>query len=161
MEAEQREELRRLADQCICHPLSRGVREVEQAGEGIKELLDELADTEKAYALLFAENARLRAELEAIAQPAQEAEPVGYMNAGHVYELQQKRAGYGYVYPENVTGADTAVYTTPQQSQPLTDEQIGIGCVESGCDDGQGEEAGFFAGARFAEKHHNIKGVTE
>ena len=64
MEAEQREELRRLADQCICHPLSRGVRDVEQAGEAIKELLDELADTEKAYALLFAENARLRSELE-------------------------------------------------------------------------------------------------
>mgnify|MGYP006392935665 FL=1 len=65
MEAEQREELRRLADQCICHPLSRGVRDVEQAGEAIKELLDELADTEKAYALLFAENARLRSEVSA------------------------------------------------------------------------------------------------
>ena len=47
MEAKQREELRRLADQCICHPVSRGVREVEQAGEAIKDLLDALEAAEK------------------------------------------------------------------------------------------------------------------
>ena len=50
---------------------------------------------------------------EALAQPAQE--PVGFMNAGHVYELQQKRITYGYVYPKKETGASVAVYTTPPQ----------------------------------------------
>ena len=40
-------------------------------------------------------------------------EPVGFMNAGHVYELQQKRITYGYVYPKKEIGASVAVYTTP------------------------------------------------
>lgn len=43
--------------------------------------------------------------------------PVGYMNAGHVHELQQKRAPYGYVYPDEATGAHVAVYTSPQPEQ--------------------------------------------
>ena len=32
-------ELKKLADQCICHPVSRSTTEVESAGEAIKELL--------------------------------------------------------------------------------------------------------------------------
>ena len=35
---------------------------------------------------------------EALAQPAQE--PLGYMNAGYVYEMQQGRLPYGFVYPK-------------------------------------------------------------
>lgn len=61
-------------------------------------------------------------------QPAQQQEPVGFMNAGHVYELQQGRLHYGYVYPKEGTGANVAVYTAPQaqpaQRKPLTDEEI-------------------------------------
>lgn len=49
-------------------------------------------------------------------QPA-EQEPVGYMNAGHVYELQQKRIPYGYVYPNGGTGAEVAIYTAPQPAK--------------------------------------------
>ena len=32
-------ELKKLAERCICHPLSSSVREVESAGKAIKELL--------------------------------------------------------------------------------------------------------------------------
>lgn len=41
--------------------------------------------------------------------------PVGFMNAGHVYELEQKRMPYGYVYAEEETGADVALYTAIKQ----------------------------------------------
>lgn len=32
-------ELKKLADKCICHPISRSISDVEHAGEAIKELL--------------------------------------------------------------------------------------------------------------------------
>lgn len=58
-------------------------------------------------------------------QPAQpQQEPLGYMNAGHVHEMQQGRLPYGYVYPKGGTGAGVAVYTSPPARKPLTDEQI-------------------------------------
>lgn len=41
-------------------------------------------------------------------------EAVGYMNAGHVHELTQRRISYGYVYPKKETGASVAVYTADQ-----------------------------------------------
>lgn len=41
------------------------------------------------------------------------AEPLGYMNPGHVHELQQKRLPYGYVYPDQAVGADVAIFTHP------------------------------------------------
>ena len=58
-------------------------------------------------------------------QPAEQV-PVGYMNAGHVHELQQKRIPYGYVYQNGGTGAEVAIYTAPQPAnrEPLTDEEI-------------------------------------
>lgn len=37
------QKLRELADQFICHPVSRSITEVEEGGEAIKELLDEIA----------------------------------------------------------------------------------------------------------------------
>lgn len=53
-----------------------------------------------------------------------QGEPVGYMNAGHVHELKQGRAPYGYVYQKTETGASVAVFTHPQQaSEPMTEEQ--------------------------------------
>lgn len=53
------------------------------------------------------------------AQAQQTTEPelpeaVGYMNAGHVHELTQRRISYGYVYPKKETGASVAVYTAAQ-----------------------------------------------
>ena len=61
---------------------------------------------------------------QALEQPAQE--PVGFMNVGHVYELQQKRITYGYVYPKKEIGASVAVYTTPSQREwvGLTEEDF-------------------------------------
>lgn len=40
--------------------------------------------------------------------------PLGYMNAGHVHELQQGRLHYGYTYPKGGTGAEEAVFTADQ-----------------------------------------------
>ena len=67
----------------------------------------------------MAENAR---ELGLDYEPAQE--PLGFMNAGHVHEMQQGRLPYGYVYPKKESGTSVAVYTTPPQRKPLTDEEI-------------------------------------
>jgi len=39
--------------------------------------------------------------------------PLGFMNAGHVHELQQGRLPYGYVYPKEGVGAEVAIYTSP------------------------------------------------
>jgi len=93
------------------------------------------------------------------AAPSQQApvqgEPVGYMNAGHVHELKQGRAPYGHVYQKADTGASVAVYTAPQQaSKPMPDEQIERGYRE--WLDSSLEHDEFKAGARFAERHHNI-----
>lgn len=44
-------------------------------------------------------------------------QPLGFMNAGHVHEMQQGRLPYGYVYPENSIGADVALYTFPLAPQ--------------------------------------------
>lgn len=54
--------------------------------------------------------------------PAGEQKPVGYMNAGHVHELQKKRIPYGYVYPDEATGAHVAVYTAPS-AQPVDERE--------------------------------------
>ena len=73
-----KERLRVLASDCISHPLSRGISDIEEAGEGISALLSENAALEKrerhalmaadAEAKLFDEerqkNAALAAEVE-------------------------------------------------------------------------------------------------
>jgi hypothetical protein len=61
-----------------------------------------------------------------IGKPQLKQEPVGFMNAGHVHEMQQGRLPYVYVYPKGGVGADIAVYTTPPKRPwvGLTDEQI-------------------------------------
>jgi len=53
-------------------------------------------------------------------------EPVGFMSAGQVLEMQQGRAPYGYVYPKLGSGASVALYTTPPQRTwvGLTDEDF-------------------------------------
>ena len=62
-------------------------------------------------------------------QPLQHQEPValGYMNAGHVHEMQQGRLPYGYVYPKGGAGANVAIYTSPPAQRTwvgLTNEEI-------------------------------------
>ena len=54
-------------------------------------------------------------ELKQAAQQAEAKtdEPVGYMNAGQLYELQQGRAPYGYIYPQSGVGADIELFTHP------------------------------------------------
>lgn len=165
MEAEQREELRRLAGaasdrywtaeeedgeylvlqgcynvaQCYDHvgdvgPSDTGRRNSAYIAaanpKAITALLDELDRADESYALLFAENARLRAELEALAQPAQEAEPVAWAVYWGIATKQRNSVHFDKSTAENVASEIKsspteirALYTTPQQSQPLTDEQ--------------------------------------
>ena len=58
------------------------------------------------------------------ATPSQE--PFGYINAGHLHEIQSGRAPYGYVYAAPGVGAEVPVYTTPatQLQVTLTDERL-------------------------------------
>lgn len=46
-----------------------------------------------------------------VEQPQQE--PLGFMNAGNILEMQQKSLPYAYVYPVKSTGVSVAVYTSP------------------------------------------------
>jgi len=55
-------------------------------------------------------------------------EPVGFMHAGQVLEMQQGRLPCGYVYPKRAPGASVALYRTPPQRKPLTDEEIAKAC---------------------------------
>jgi hypothetical protein len=90
------------------------------------EELRRLADIEQEHRALLVNEQNLREELEAqveqATQPVAQG-PIGYMNAGHVYELQQRRIHYGYVYPKEGTGAEIPVYTSPPKAAPLTEEQ--------------------------------------
>ena len=70
-----------------------------------------------------AEITRLRAALAQAGAP----KPIGYMNEGHLHELQMGRLPYGYVYPSAGVGAETPIYTahaSPAQREPLSDAQI-------------------------------------
>jgi hypothetical protein len=51
------------------------------------------------------------------AQAAPVTEPLGFMNAGLVHEMQQGSLPYGYVYPKGGSGASVAIYTTPPAAQ--------------------------------------------
>ena len=42
-------------------------------------------------------------------------EPLGFMNAGQVLEMQQGECHYGYVYPKQKSGASVAIYNHPSQ----------------------------------------------
>jgi hypothetical protein len=56
--------------------------------------------------------------------PAHVQEPLGFMNAGHVHEMQQGRLPYGYIYPKGSVGADVAIYTAVLPWVGLTDDEI-------------------------------------
>lgn len=78
---------------------------------------------------------KLRAERDAMLTaaphpPAQQAEPLGYMNAGHVDEMRQGRCThYAYVYTKKQPGASTPIWTSPpphkaEGAEPTSDEVI-------------------------------------
>jgi hypothetical protein len=103
--------------------------------------------------------------------PVTQGEPIGYMNAGHIHELQQGRAPYGYVYQKAETGASVAVFTTPQQaSKPMTDElESALEALVNRCNNDAGltNDAAVIAAeaalerlykARAVERHHKIGG---
>lgn len=63
------EALRALADQCICHPVSRSITEVEEAGSAIIELLDRvkaLEGIEQEHRALLATEQNLLDELQTL-----------------------------------------------------------------------------------------------
>lgn len=68
----------------------------------------------------------------------------------------------GNLQPEDVAGLPT-LYTTPQPTQaqagavPLTDDEITTAAEDN--DNDSAFMAGFATGARFAERHHGIKGA--
>jgi hypothetical protein len=76
-------------------------------------------------------------------------EPLGFMHAGQVLEMQQGRLPCGYVYPKRAPGASVALYRTPPQRKPLTDEEIWA-CLPKDPDE--------MAFARAIERAHGIKG---
>jgi hypothetical protein len=44
-------------------------------------------------------------------QAAEPVKPLGYLNAGHIHEMQQGRLPYAYLYPAKEVGASVPVYT--------------------------------------------------
>lgn len=56
-----------------------------------------------------------------LTRAAQQMVPVGYINAGHAYELQQNRIPYGYIYPQPGTGAEVAVFTLSPSAAAVQD----------------------------------------
>lgn len=74
---------------------------------------DELRATKQTLEHAYAALQKVADAQAAIEEP-ELPEAVGYMNAGHVHELTQRRISYGYVYPKKETGASVAVYTATQ-----------------------------------------------
>ena len=97
----------------------------------------------------------LRNELEAIAQPAQEAEPVAWYTKEHSDILDLEWSSLMPKYE----GEWKPLYTTPQQSQPLTDEQKNAMwvCAKRGLSGGLPEDY-YIQGVNDAEHEHGIKG---
>ena len=70
---------------------------------------------------------------------------LGYMNAGHLHEMQQGRLPYGYVYAEEGPGAHVAVFLAPpsesdKEDAELTDEQIDAAALAETGFDGVGTQ---------------------
>jgi len=83
------------------------VSEAERLAKWIEEDMSCQGDAEIA-----AELRRLSAELAALKSAI--GEPVGFVNAGHIHELRQKRIPYGYVYQKEGTGAEIPLYAIPK-----------------------------------------------
>lgn len=54
------------------------------------------------------------------------AVPLGYINAGHLHEMQSGRVPYAYLYAAPGVGVEVPVYATPAPTQcaPLSDDDI-------------------------------------
>lgn len=114
------EAAQRDAEQCDLPPL--GWRCTRKAGhEGPCAAVEATEDVE----LVAKGMARLR-EAEKQAGPV----ALGYMNAGHLHEMQQGRLPYGYVYAEEGPGAHVAVFLAPP-SESAQAEQAGPVAVQS------------------------------
>lgn len=92
--------------------------------------LDRMADNERELGIQMQPDVDQRSteSKETFDQP--EPVAIGYMNAGHVHEMQQGRLPHGYVYPKGSVGADVAVYTSPPKRKPLTDDELKPICDE-------------------------------
>lgn len=122
--------------------------------------------------------AAMQAKFES-AQPEAGQEPLGFMNAGYVHELQERRLPYGYVYPEAGTGAEVPVYLAPQPeamrpaftgvAKRKLDSLIAEGYRISGfaieCDDEKAWKRGFITTGGFVgwwsqnmHQAHQVKG---
>jgi hypothetical protein len=106
--------------------------------------------------------AELRKAIEALAQPAGEAEPVAIYRGRCIIDCGEH--GHHDIEMLKLIPAGSKLYTTPQQSQPLTDERIHKAwSSENGledCDMCKLHE--FTMVIRFVEQLHNIKkGGTE
>lgn len=55
-----------------------------------------------------------------------QGEPLGYINAGHLHEIQSGRVPYVYVYAAPGAGAEVPVYTTPSQ-EPVAEQETLVG----------------------------------
>ena len=60
------DELKALADQCICHPTSRGIDDIEAAGEGLKDLIAKLENAQGEIRALRCTEAGLLSELQTL-----------------------------------------------------------------------------------------------
>lgn len=104
----------------------------------------------------------IRKAIEAIAQPVQEAEPVGYVDERVVYWLSDRRGKASAQITTNLSAVKCAerpmpLYTAPQPVQPLTVDQIDSMAVAYLGNPGIDPERF----ARAIEAAHNIKGSTE
>lgn len=71
----------------------------------------ELAARTEANRALEAERDQLRTQVDRL----QGGEVLGYINAGHLHEMQCGRVPYVYVYAATGVGAEVPVYTAPSQ----------------------------------------------
>lgn len=86
--------------------------------QAARHLLEAVEDFEGYRQDIATAIADLRDALDAAPQPAAvEQGPVGFMNAGHLCELESRRIPYVYVYPNQGTGAEVPIYTTPQPAR--------------------------------------------
>ena len=135
-----------IADQCICHPVSRSVDDIERAGEAIK------------YLLWVIEKTRATAAVEL--DRAQRGEPVAWMTdeepprVASVYtKTDMPRASAGsFCIP---------LYTAPQPSQPkrkpMPDNEMNDLAFQCGIQREDARDPGIEEFARAIEAFHGIK----
>jgi len=130
--------------------LAQALREYFDASEAFQMTLghpEATAQDEYAAEQRYAKATREAREAIAANEAEKQAGPValGYMNAGHLHEMQQGRLPYGYVYAEEGPGAHVAVFLAPpsesdKEDAELTDEQIDAAALAETGFDGVGTQ---------------------